>query len=133
MTQVKETLAQGFADGKDLYDFYVGVAQDLGKMQLKQYLGNGMLQSSSGGSIALSSGHTIRPAPGDIVILTTGTSTDVNRAAVVVTAASSAQFHVAPTADLSSGTFDESTASTAKGGWVVRFSVLSTGTIGTTT
>lgn len=119
MSQVKKTMAQGFADGKALYDFYTGIAQDIAKIPLMIDAG-AVFVSSSGGTITLSSGHATRPAVGDLLILTTGTSTDTKTAAAVVVAASSAATTILASAQFSTDIF--STA--AINGFLVRFSVL---------
>lgn len=113
MSEVKKTMAQGFADGKDWNDYL--------KRNAVKYVG-AFFTASSSGNIVLSSGHTVRPAVGDIVMFTTGDRDDDKAFAGVVTAASSANFRLAPTALLSSDTF-LSSAGARHGGYLVQFSV----------
>ena len=127
MTQVKKTMVEGFADGSELFAFYTGMAQDIAKIPLLTDAGV-VFTVSSGGTISLSSGHTVRPAAGDLLILTTGTSTDTKKTAAIVLAASSGNTYVAPTAYLSSGTF----GSSAVQGYLARFSVLGSAVTTTT-
>jgi hypothetical protein len=127
MAQVKKTMVEGFADGSELFAFYTGIAQDIAKIPLLTDAGV-VFTASSGGTIALSSGHTVRPAAGDLLILTTGTSTDPGKGAAIVLAGSSANTYVVPTTHLGSGIFSTS----AVQGYLVRFSVLGSAVTTTT-
>lgn len=121
MSQVDKTLTQGVADGKELYDFFIGIAQDIALIPLLTDAGT-VFTSSSEGTIGISSSHATTPVAGDLLILTTGTSTDTKRAASIVLAASSANTYVVPSAYFSSNTFSTATVH----GYLVQFSVLGT-------
>ena len=115
MTELKKSIAQGFGDGSELYGYLndVTVAKSAGKAFV----------SSSGGTITwtTSAPPSVTPAAGDILILTTGTSTDTPKGAALVMGigSDSTTARVAASAALSSAIFEAA----AVAGYLVRFSI----------
>ena len=127
MSQVKKTMAQGFADGKDLYDLYTGIAQDLGNIASAlairedvSYVFAATSQNITGssGDIAAFPG-----AAGDLLLLNTSVGATYT-AAMVIQATSTARIFLGalpPTSDRLGA------ASTAAGGYVIKLTSLNTG------
>ncbi len=102
MSQVKKTMAQGFADGKELYEFYTGIAQDAAKIPTYKAISAVVSCTSSGAGdfggalIGASWDVTDEVAIGDFFAMTTAAASTlgIKVAGVVVHSSADDSFRI---------------------------------------